>query len=179
MGEDSEDDVRGLLQAGKSIDIWADGYLWSDAEIIAEDNVYIGAYEEIILKGGSVTANNGRVYAYAGTGELEVNAPIKAKTDIVLETEDDRIEINDTLTATDVKLISLNGDILSSDAGIIEATTIEVDTGGKVDMAGKMKASDWVDIEAIGSVTAADIESGNVKVKTTGTNANIDITLTA
>ena len=61
----------------------------------------------------------------------------------------------------------------------IDAATIEANTGGKVDLDGKLTASDWVDSEAVGSVTAADIESGDVTVKTTGTNANIDINLTA
>jgi len=101
------------------------------------------------------------VTVYAETGELEVHAPITAATEINLETEDDRIDINAALTAADVTLTSMNGDILSSDTGTIDAATIEANTGGKVDLDGKLTASDWVDIEAVGSVTAADIESGD------------------
>jgi filamentous hemagglutinin family protein len=171
--------ARGTLEAGKNVWIYADGWLYSVATILAGENVDLYSYEELTLDGGSVTANNGFVHAFAETGEMDVYAPVTAGTYISLETEDDLIDVNDTLTADAVWLTSEKGDILSGVDGVIEAATIIVETGGKVDMVGKMKASDWVDIEAIGSVTADDIESGNVKVKTTGTNANIDITLTA
>ncbi|MGI6354359.1 MAG: hypothetical protein ACOX6W_04600 [Lentisphaeria bacterium] len=175
-----ENDVfmAGSLNAGRDITIAAEGWLHSTGTMLAGRDVDIYTYEEAILE-GPITATTGGVTVYAETGELEVHAPITAATEINLETEDDRIDINAALTAADVTLTSMNGDILSSDTGTIDAATIEANTGGKVDLDGKLTASDWVDIEAVGSVTAADIESGDVTVKTTGTNANIDINLTA
>ncbi|NMA42445.1 MAG: hypothetical protein GX946_03590, partial [Oligosphaeraceae bacterium] len=168
----------GTLEAGKVLAIGAGGSVYSRAVLWAEENVIIAAYEKATLN-GPVTANTGSVVVFAETDDLTVNAPITAATDIHLETMDDLISINDALTAAAVSLTSEKGDILSSGAGTIDAATIEVDTGGKVDLIGKLTASEWVDIEAIGSVTAADIDSGDVTVKTTGFNADIDINLTA
>ncbi|OQC14488.1 MAG: hypothetical protein BWX73_01747 [Lentisphaerae bacterium ADurb.Bin082] len=170
--------VGGNYEAGRNIGIGAGGNVYSKAVLWAEENVIITAYEEVDLN-GPVTANTGEVVVFAETGDLTVNAPIKAETKISLETMDDVIRINDALTAAAVTLTSEKGDILSSATGVVEAATIKANTGGKVDLDGKLLASSWVDIEAIGSVTAADIESGVVKVKTTGSNADIDINLTA
>ena len=156
-----ENDVRfngGALEAGQDIQISAEGRLYSRATLQAGRDVDIYAYEEVILN-GSITATTGKVEIYAETGELEVHAPITAATNIALETEDDRIDINAKLTATGVTLTSEKGDILSSDTGVVEAATIKANTGGKVDLDGKLLLP-LVDIEAIGSVTAADIESG-------------------
>ncbi|MFA6724794.1 MAG: hypothetical protein WCS95_08995, partial [Lentisphaeria bacterium] len=181
--EATQNDVflNGDEVSGDSITVIAGGALVSNSELNAENDIGLFAYDEVELW-GDINSANGDVNVEALTGELLVEGLIIAENgDIYLESGDDDILLYAGLTAENVSITALKGDVLSNDYGTIYASEgIEVYTeAGQVELLGQLYADDYVSIDAVGSVYAADIYSGDVSVLTSGSNAGIDINLTA
>ena len=179
--EATQNDVflNGDEVSGDSITVIAGGAV-SNSELNAERHRPLCLRRSELW--GDINSANGDVNVEALTGELLVEGIIIAENvDIYLESGDDDILLYAGLTAENVSITDLKGDVLSNDYGTIYASEgIEVYTeAGQVELLGQLYADDYVSIDAVGSVYAADIYSGDVSVLTSGSNAGIDINLTA